>query len=161
MGGWKDEFPPLLPAGIHKISPPKLRELTVAGFPLSQSRGNLWKSFEFILKVLIDTAIPCDVWVDGSFLTKKMDPGDIDLIVDIPIEFVDTATPDQLSLIQNLSDQLYKKSDKLHSFVMFKAPASHVAHADMMRAHQQWERDFGHAYVSREPKGIALVEVSP
>ncbi len=161
MGSWKEEFPPLLPAGLHKMTVPALRQLTVDGFPLSQSRSNLWKGIDFILGALGNAAIPCDIWVDGSFLTKKINPGDVDLVVDIPIDFVTTATPEQLSLIENLTEQLYRKSDNLHSFVMFKTPIGHAMHVDMLRVHKQWERDFGFAYTSKEPKGIALVEVTP
>jgi hypothetical protein len=161
MGAWKDEFPPLLAPGLHKMTVDALRRLTVADFPLSQNRGNLWKSFEFILKALSDAEIPCGIWVDGSFLTKKIDPGDVDFVVDIPIEVMDAATPEQMTLIENLSARLYKKSDNLHSFVMFTTPVGHAMHADMTRVHLQWEKDFGFAYVSKEPKGIALVEVTP
>jgi len=161
MGAGKDEFPPLLAAGLHKITAEVLKKATVTDFPLSTTREGLWKNFEFVLGALAGAGIPCDIWVDGSFLTKKIDPKDVDFVVDIPIEVAENGTPEQLLFIQNLAGQLYRKSDQLHSFVMFTAPSGHVAHSVMVHAHAQWEKDFGFSYVSKEPKGIALVEVVP
>lgn len=161
MGAHKDEYPPLLPPGFHKMSHKDLEKIVVGAFPLSKRRGALWTSLTFVLDALRDLKIPCDVWVDGSFLTKKIDPCDVDFILDIPVSAMDKATPEQAQFIQNIAGQLYRKSDNLHSFVMFKTPLGHAMHADMAVAHNQWENDFGHAFTSREPKGIALIEVMP
>jgi hypothetical protein len=155
----KTEYPPILPPGFHTMTPDELKRAVVEGFPLSKRREALWNSLTFVLNALTDLKIPCDVWLDGSFLTKKIDPDDVDFIVDIPIESWNSATPEQEAFIDNLSDQLYRKSDNLHSFVMFKTPAGHAMHADMTRVHLQWEKDFGFAYISKQPKGIALIEV--
>jgi hypothetical protein len=155
----KTEYPPILPAGFHKMTAQEMERTFVSNFPLSQRREALWKSLTFVLDALRDLKITCDVWVDGSFLTKKIDPDDVDFVVDIPIECLDD--PAQAAFIDNLSGQLYKKSDSLHSFVMFKVSAKDAMHADMLRVHQQWEKDFGEAFISKEPKGIALFEVQP
>jgi hypothetical protein len=138
-----------------------MEQLVVNGFALSKRRGTLWKNFLFVLKTLQDLKIPCDVWIDGSFLTHKVDPDDVDFVVDIPVDFLPLATAEQQSFIENLSDQLYRTSDDLHSFVMFNAPQGHPLGLDMNAVHDQWHKDFGFSYVAKSPKGIAVVEVRP
>lgn len=157
----KTEYPPILSPGLHRMTPDELREATVKDFPLSNRREALWGSLEFVLNTLKSLKIPCELWIDGSFLTKKIDPDDVDFVVDIPIETFNTATAAQGDFIDNLSDQLYRTSDNLHSFVMFSAPVGDAAHADAVRVHEQWKKDFGFAYISREEKGIAVIEVQP
>jgi len=155
----KDEYPPLLEPGLHEMGMADLKALVVDGFPLSQRRSVLWDNFVKIVDRLRQLRVPCKIWVDGSFLTQKIDPDDVDFVVDIPIHILDKPTPDQSSFFDDLSNRVFKKSKKMHSFVMFDAPVVHTLHTESVRIHNQWKKDFGFSYVKQEPKGIAVVVV--
>jgi hypothetical protein len=157
----KQEYPPILPAGLHKMTAAELKQKVVGDFPRSHRRPALWSNFEWLLDALISVKLPCEIWVDGSFLTKKAEPDDIDLVVDVRVDRLKVADTAQADLLQKLHDLAYRTSRNLHSFVIFNAPFGHKSHPDSMRVHNQWAQDFGFAFVSKQPKGIAVVEVAP
>jgi hypothetical protein len=136
-----------------------LKAMVVDGFPLSTRRGALWDNLIKILDRLKALNIPCKVWVDGSFLTKKIDPDDVDFVIDLPVTISDNPTPAQKAFLNQLASHAFCKMEKLHSFLMFDAPVMHAEYALSQQLHAQWERDFGFAYVSKEAKGIAVLAV--
>jgi hypothetical protein len=79
----KPSFPWLLPAGFTTKTLDEVRVLRVDNFPTSTSRANIFDSFvaNFITP-LINTGISCDVWMDGSFITQKEDPEDVDILIE-------------------------------------------------------------------------------
>jgi hypothetical protein len=77
----KPEFPPLLAEGLHAMSLADLKRLCVTEFPLSKRREPIMRSLESLLAALTGAAIKGQVWIDGSFLTGKIDPEDVDLVV--------------------------------------------------------------------------------
>jgi hypothetical protein len=157
----KPEFPPLLQPGLHEMSVDDLKAVVVDGFPLSTGRETLWTNFLGIVHQLKTVGISCKIWIDGSFLTKKIEPDDVDFVVDVPAHVADNPTPAQKALLNELGNLAFCKTGKLHSFLMLNAPLVHKYYALSQRLHEQWKRDFGFAYVSREPKGIAVVTVKP
>lgn len=161
MGAHKDEYPPLLPAGLHRMTAQDLKALAADKFQHSTRRAGLWANFQKLLNKLAGLKLPCEIWVDGSFLTEKPDPSDVDFVVDVPIAAIAGADAAQAEILEKLAKKKFKKTDQLHSFVMFTAPVGHLAHADSLRAHDQWRKDFGFSYVNKAPKGIALIEVLP
>ncbi len=156
----KPEFPPLLAQGLHSFDRAGLKALTVDGFPNSNSRPRLWDNFQrLVLDALATAQIACEVWVDGSFLTQKIDPDDVDFVVDVPIVLFSTISPAQQQLLDQYVAMAFRASDDLHSFVMFNTPAGHPMEPAAIQFHQQWERDFGTSYIGRVAKGIAVVGV--
>lgn len=156
-----DEFPPLLQAGLHKMSVDELKAKVVDAFPLSAGRATLWANFIDVVGQIKKLGLQGEIWVDGSFLTNKLNPGDVDFVFDLPIHVIEQATPQQEELLEKLSKNGFRKSEKLHSFIMFTAPGTHSEFAEGQRLHAQWQKDFGVSYVKKEPKGIAVIEVRP
>lgn len=156
-----EEFPPLLDAGFHKMTVEQLKTCAVDCFPHSKRRPELWKTFLFIHKWLKEQNVPCSIWVDGSFLTHKDEPGDVDLVFEIPMVFFESCNEEQRTLIEKLVDRFYYKSDKLDSHVFFNCTPAHPECLANEHARAQWGRDFGKAFYSDDPKGIAVVEVQP
>lgn len=70
---------PLLGPGMHVLSLAELRNLAVINFPTSSRRTRLFEDFVQLLQTLQRYGVECDIWIDGSFLTEKNDPSDIDL----------------------------------------------------------------------------------
>jgi hypothetical protein len=70
----KPDFPPLLPEGLHPTTIAELRELCVAGFPLSNGRERIMAGLEAVVQRLEQEGIVGDLWVDGSFMTQAIEP---------------------------------------------------------------------------------------
>ena len=51
--------------------------------------------FDRLVQALLDAAIQGEIWVNGSFLTEKVDAKDVDLILRVQGEFYDSAASDE------------------------------------------------------------------
>ena len=79
----KLSFPGLLPAGFHTKTLEEVKILCVENFPNSTTRSIIFESFvENFIIPLTNTGLKCDVWVDGSFITEKEDPEDVDILIE-------------------------------------------------------------------------------
>jgi hypothetical protein len=162
MGAIKPEFPPLLPFGFHPKPLQELRSLLVDGFPQSTRRANLWNNLLDLIDKLRSAGIGCKIWLDGSYLTKKIDPDDIDLIVEVGIHVIERVTPEQHQLLDSIAKLKYHADPmKLHTFVIFTAPFGHIMAPEADRLRARWVKDFGYSLIKGEPKGIAILEVVP
>jgi hypothetical protein len=157
----KPEFPPLLEPGLHDMSAGDLKTLVVDKFPLSKRRAQLWENLIVVVSRLRALNLPCKIWIDGSFLTEKIDPDDVDFVVDLPIDVLKSPDADQGVFLHQLAGRAFHHKEKLHSFIMFSAPVHDVEYPASVELHEQWKRDFGFSYVKKEPKGIAILEVQP
>jgi hypothetical protein len=149
----KLEFPPLLAPGVHEMRLADLRKLCVDQFRLSTSRDALMRGIEAICSSLSTTLIPSHVWIDGSFLTQKIDPADVDLAVRIHFATLPNPGPEQRALIDRIQRKQFAGCD---SYVFFEYPVGHPHHGvgDMMRAY--WQRQFGFSRIDTL-KGLAAV----
>jgi hypothetical protein len=159
----KQEFPPLLAQGFHPMTVEELRELCVSKFPDSTVRGDIMAGFEAIYERAISVGIEGEAWVDGSFLTNKIDPEDVDFIVLAEARFRDSGTPEQQDFIEWL---ISNENDPQKSFlchtdvVLLYPPASPLYESLTVRTKKHWEENvYGFSVASREPKGIAVVTI--
>jgi hypothetical protein len=76
----KREYPPLLAAGLHPKTIAELRVMCVDAFPLSTRRDPIMQALQSMLTSLSVALLRADVWVDGSFVTEKIEPDDVDLL---------------------------------------------------------------------------------
>jgi hypothetical protein len=53
----------------------------VLSFPEPGRRRHLFHRLEEFIQAFLVAGIPCEVWLDGSFLTEKEAPGDLDVTV--------------------------------------------------------------------------------
>ena len=56
-------------------------EFCVTNFPSSVTRAPIFQEFIVLCSYFIDIGLPCEVWVDGSFVTSKENPADLDLCI--------------------------------------------------------------------------------
>ena len=84
----------------------KLHQLTVenARFSLSRTRAAIMRHLWTVAGCLSQWGIECDLWIDGSFLTEKIDPPDVDFLVLLPEGFSDAATSEQAVIIEWLCE---------------------------------------------------------
>ena len=71
--------PPIFPPGLHQIAVETLEETFVApGFD-TQLRHRLTTQLRLFVGVLANLGVHGDIWIDGSYVTKKPDPRDVDV----------------------------------------------------------------------------------
>lgn len=159
----KPEFPPLLAAGLHQMDLMALYALTVGDFKASARRPLLWSSLMTFCEELRDEGVlPCRLWLDGSFLTEKIEPDDVDLVVEMESSLYDRLTPTSRAFVNSLSSQpLHFEPRYLHTFLLINYPVFHLDYAFSLEVRKNWEYDFGHALLTKTPKGIAILEVGP
>lgn len=72
---------PLLRDGMHSMTLDEVFDVCVASFPENQRRAYLFERLTAFLAHIHSFGIePAEIWIDGSFLTKKPEPNDIDLL---------------------------------------------------------------------------------
>lgn len=155
-GGNKAEFPPLLQEGFHAKTLPELRDLCVTKFPLSARRPAIMPALESMCMALSVALISGEVWVDGSFLTEKIEPDDVDVTVAIKHGVFDT--PQQQEVLFRIAKKRFVFPLPCDSFVHIEYPEDHAKHqfGQWMRAY--WIRQFGFSR-SCSMKGIAVIKV--
>jgi hypothetical protein len=163
MAGAKPEFPPLLRPGLHTRSEADLHQLLVADFPSSKRRPTLWSNLLWLREELSNRSlVPCSLWLDGSYLTKKVEPDDIDLIVEMDASLMNQAAPDAKAFLSSLAKLAYHAEPmKLHTFLLPRVSVADLGYPRFEAARQQWLKDWGFSLLKREPKGIALLQVTP
>ena len=116
--------------------------------------------FEAIREQLVATGLLCDMWIDGSFLTEKIDPGDIDIVLMMPRRF-EHGTPEQNELMEWLlaKEDDPKKSFLCHVFVELDYEESHPWHHLTVGAKRHYGNIFGFSVSKKEPKGIAVLTI--
>ncbi len=73
------EYTPLLEPGIHDISKDALIEHFVLPFSSKDKRSELIERFNVLLEQVESIGISFEIWVNGSFVTDKEEPNDIDV----------------------------------------------------------------------------------
>ena len=141
LGASKPEFAPLLPPGRHIVTMDRLTRQCVGRFGTSASRPRLMTALSVFVVGLEELVGTCDVWVDGSFMTEKQEPEDIDLSVMVEGAVFDQLAADlQNELLSLASDQPLRPD--LHTFVVVTRPRDHPGHhlAEDLRAYfaQLW-----------------------
>lgn len=115
--------------------------------------------FSSVVQILIAVGIVGHMWVDGSFLTQKIDPEDVDLLLRISLELYENATSEQMSTIEWFAQGEQPKTDyHCDCYIWVEIPPGHPAYIDSEERREYWTRQYG---LSRrnEHKGIAVVEL--
>lgn len=100
------EFSPLLTPGIHPCSETDLAAITVTAYPASVRRSSLFGGLQAWLAELRAIGFTGRCWLDGSFLTEKQEPDDIDLVIFLDGNWSVPITPS----IQAAASRLFDKA---------------------------------------------------
>ena len=154
----------MLPQGFHAMSTEDLRSLCVETFPKSRVRSEIMAGFMAIYEGYVNLKIEGELWIDGSFLTTKIDPDDIDFIALIPQWFRLHGTVEQQSYIE----WMISKEDEPRALFMCHTEVLEVVedgHADynfFLDMKNHWEKNvYGFSVKSHDPKGIAVIPLAP
>lgn len=121
----KFDHPPLLAPGRHVLSLQEIESLCVHPFTGASRarREHLFCALEEVVQQLLSVALPCEIFVDGSFFTQKPDPGDVDCIVTVDDSVMQALAPEQRILIDALNQEVYVAG--VDSLVVTKYPRGH------------------------------------
>ena len=151
-----------MPVGKHILTVAKLRQLCVDRFPLSRTRATIMLGLEQIVDRLRASHISGELWVDGSFLTDKINPNDSDVVLFIQQAFCDNATVQQKEAIKWINSNL-KSSHCCDSYVSIEYPPSHPLYweGEYLRAYwmRQWGFSTDDAGKVNMMKGIAVISL--
>lgn len=112
-------------------------------------------NFEQAVSMMRDCGLECDVWANGSFLTEKVDPEDVDFSV---CSVGNTLTANQERVVRWLVTEGYAALQcDAYYFALY--PQGHPDYGKGMERYTYWQETWGYAVGSREPKGIAVVHV--
>lgn len=105
MGLVKYDHAPLLAPGRHYLSLPEIEALCVHRFDgaARACREKIYYDLEDFIQKLLVARIRCDAFVDGSFLTEKPNPDDVDVWIATELGVFDTLSDDQYDLLRAIN----------------------------------------------------------
>lgn len=142
-----------LPEGIHQVTPDEMKALLVDPFPQSETRARLYERWLGVREAIRRVVPVQREWLNGSYVTRKDDPGDIDMITFLDPAVDQLDLPAQVLLSALITPQVAKTMHDCHSFPIVAYPEGHPAHAEYLGHEQTWASFFGR---DREgnPKGF-------
>jgi hypothetical protein len=150
----KLEFPPLLPPGFHPFDLAGLRRLCVDRFPASIVRRGLMDRLEAVISLMQQNGMRGDIWIDGSFVTEKLNPYDVDLMLWVKLDDYRRMTPAQLSFFNWFRTTSLKNQYKCDNYGVILDRSQ--AEAEYMFAY--WLKQFGFSR-SEHMKGLAVIKL--
>lgn len=96
----------MLSAGIHDCTMQEFIEFFVDKFPTSQRRKTIANNLLDFAKDILATGTPVEFWVDGSFVTTKINPNDADLVLFFHLPHMQVLAPQHSSLQQKYLNSL-------------------------------------------------------
>ncbi|KOE99778.1 DUF6932 family protein [Stenotrophomonas geniculata] len=146
----KQDFTPLFAAGFHDMDWPGLVASCLTPFPTSMARHTLCTQLADFMSELRSMGLTGKLWIDGSFVTAKPDPGDVDLLF-VPDPDCEDAIAAHLTEIDALF-MLHgaKKRYNCHAF---------IADASSTDALAYWRGLFGFCHDNVTPKGLLVLSL--
>jgi hypothetical protein len=152
-GADKVEYAPLLGAGLHNLSSDSRRRLCLERFPSSITRKKIFENVEAFTATINSHAIKGVIWVDGSFLTEKLNPDDADILLLVGSDDYRQFSQQQKDFIAHLSGQSLYHQYRLDNYVAVVGQD-----ASGQYQHAYWLRQFGFSRDNRM-KGILTITV--
>jgi hypothetical protein len=94
------EYPSLFPVGLHPTSLNELQRLCVDSFPDSRTRLTIFEALSLTIEHLKVAGVPGKLWIDGSFLTDKPNPNDVDILLVLTDTELEQSSPQAREAIQ-------------------------------------------------------------
>jgi len=131
-----------------------LKAMTVDRFPGSRTRGAIWSSFVNLYTEILAADFPCQIWIDGSFVTDEEDPADIDFSIHVDASLMATPTNEMRAILDRFDDGA--NPGELDGFVCTTYPREHPRFGTQEDDCGEWALQW---CVSRQNwlKGIAVL----
>lgn len=100
----KKDFSPILPPGIHAMTLDQFRGVMVDPFEGDSQRLHLFLKLEEWVTALRKLQVEAILWLNGSFVTEKFGPGDIDCMMWNP-GFAGSVSAAEMDQVERLVDR--------------------------------------------------------
>ena len=149
----KPDFPPLFSPGIHSLSLAELEEIAVTPFQNDAQRVRLFLLFAQWIQRLQALHVSAILWIDGSFVTEKNSPGDIDCMMWVPSSAMALSAAQQ-SEIEKLVDRLTLKTQFGIDFYLESPSSDEKFHREAY-----WKGVFGFQHDGKSAKGFVELSI--
>ena len=113
---------------------------------------------ESIVQKLVEAGICGDLWIDGSFITEKIDPEDVDLLLHIKPDFLRTITHEQEQMILWFAKTNLKGDYSCDSYVFHEYPPEDARAATNEWRWAYWIKQYGWSR-KEDMKGIVRITI--
>lgn len=134
-----------------------LAQLAVHQLPRPAFRPSHIECLRVILKELSTFATRGEIWVDGSFLTNKPSPGDIDIILRMRADEYNDGSGTKRDFIDWLCSADAKTRLHCHVLDLLEYPQTDSRYAKSVEDRNHWLNFFGTYRDNITPKGLAVV----
>jgi hypothetical protein len=153
---WTDDGRYLQP-GRHVATLEEIETTLVGAFPGSTTRSRLFDRYELIRRAILRLVPIREQWLNGSFVSDKLDPGDIDVVTVLDSDHTDQLDDaEELLLSPLLAQDFTRDIHGCHSFAVAYYPDGHAARAEYEAQAAYWDRQWGHDRDDRA-KGYIVV----
>lgn len=151
----KPDYPSLLSPGVHQLTLPELHELAVKPFSGDIKRASLFHKLSLWEGEVKLSGIQGVMWIDGSFLTQKPGPEDIDCVMWQPCWSAPANdTVANRNSLARLFDHASAKTLYGLDFYLETPPLDQLVHREAY-----WKGFFGYCHDRVTAKGFAEVHV--
>lgn len=149
----------LFPYKIHDLKLDEIRHIFVDAFPESETRKRLFENYlDWVFDFQRDIFPYFTQWIDGSFVTQKLNPKDIDFVT-----FLDWKVYEIREKYKAL-DKFWSFSNEdkgLDAYIMAEFPEKHNRHKEFLSVWSGWSMRYGHTRKDEQqrayPKGFIQV----
>ncbi len=147
------------------LMPYEIIELTLSEFETSfvdglddrtHRRGLFQKYLSFLEDLKVSLGVPFYQWVDGSFVTTKVFPGDIDLVIFLDYDWL----VKKMGVILDYKNHSHEKYKVDAHFAPF-ANRRHRFYSNTLKMEADWRHTYGTSRPEngiRHPKGIVKID---
>jgi len=118
----------VLPPGAHSASAAEVEETLVDGFAESHTRRPIYVDWLALRDAIREIAPFSRQWLDGSFVTKKLDPNDLDLASFFDSEVIEALDATQESCLNALVSGPSEAAPRCDSYPIIEYPDGHPLH---------------------------------
>jgi hypothetical protein len=123
-------------------------------FATSRTRASIYAGFERYRAELGALGIDFELFLDGSFVSSKVDPGDVDLVCFADADAVDQLSEGAKQLLRTLvGGKLTRATHSCDAYFCPTVPETHPQYDDVRPQRKYWMGEFGFDRQDR-PKGI-------
>ena len=152
------DFPNLIPLlGFHTFTLENIEQVCVDPFPLSTSRLTIMQGLRTFVQRLHEDGVEGQLWIDGSFLTEKIDPKDVDVLLlydGVAYNAGSKVARDRVDWV--IANQKHTLS--CDSYVLMEYPKGHSLHTEGEWWYAYWHRQWGFSR-DDDPKAIVVLEL--
>ena len=146
----------MLPGGLHEYSFEQFMRQFVDGFPASQRRKEISKTLVAFAKEIYTFGIPYEFWIDGSYVTTKVNPNDADVVIFLQVPAANRLFP----IYDSIRQKYYPWLDIYFAYAASPENQKVLSPKDYQTVINQrnyWRGQFGFDR-SDNPKGVVKID---